>query len=287
MKVLSKIQMIKRIIISANILIVSLTAKAQDKESSLRQSESQLKEYFTVLYNSEKDQTIDSLNNLIIEIFSTVLKSKDSFAFKWDSLNMIGRLHSSDQKLNVYTWFVRNVKGSYSYYGFMQYNEGSRKKPEIRVYTLTDKSRGMKNPETLILSPDNWLGCVYFNIYVFTYRRDAYYTLLGYNFNNDFSDKKYIEQLVFDKKGVAVFGGEFQTEFQKVKRVILEYSSQLVASIRYDDKLQMIVFDHLSPFEPMFTGSYRFYGPDGSYDGYKFQKGEFLLRKDIDARNLQ
>ncbi len=277
----------KRIFIAAFIFAVSFTAIAQSIESSLPQTESGLKELFNALYKTENNQIGDSLNSLISEIFYRSLTIPESFNYKWDKLDMIGKLRSSDQKLNIYTWYTRNSKGNYTYHGFIQYNTGTKKKSEIRIYSLTDKSIGMKNPETLLLSPENWLGCVYFNIYVFTYRRDTYYTLLGYHFNNDFSDKKYIEQLMFTKNGDATFGGDFQMEFQKVKRVILEYSSQLVASIRYDEKLQMIVFDHLSPFEYMFTGNYRFYGPDGSYDGFKFHKGEFLLQKDVDARNLK
>jgi len=277
--------MIKKLFISAYFLSASFALSAQSVESSLFQTETILKNYFKSLYQSDNNQTTDSLNSLILENFSSALQSPETFTYKWDSLNMIGRLSSSDQKLNIYTWYTTNTKGNYSYYGFMQFNTGSKKKPEIRLYTLNDKSKGMKNPETLTLSPENWLGCLYFNVYAFSYRRNTYYALLGYNFNNDFSDKKYLDQLTFNEDGEAIFGGQFQTEYQKVKRVILEYSSQLVASIRFDEKLQMIVFDHLSPFESMFTGNYRFYGPDGSYDGYVFHKGEFLLRKDIDARN--
>jgi hypothetical protein len=267
--------------------VISFSAIGQSIEFEFMKTEKQLKESFTELYKSENDRTSDSLNNNIFDIFSTSLIIPESFNYKWMSLNMIGQLHSTDGKLNVYTWFVKNTKGVYSYYGFIQYNIGSNKKPDIRFYSLTDKTKGMKNPETLTLSPDNWLGCVYYTLYEFTYRRVNYYTLLGYNFNNDFSDKKYIEVLVFDKEGLPAFAGDFQLEFQKVKRLIFEYSAQLVASIKYDETLRMIVCDHLSPFEEMFTGNYRFYGPDGSYDGFKFNKGTFFLQRDVDARNAK
>jgi hypothetical protein len=277
--------MLKKLIISAYILSASFALSAQSVESSIFQKETILQAYFKALYQSDNNNTTDSINSLILKNFSSALQSPETFTYKWDSLNMIGRLASSDKKLNIYTWYTKNSKGNFAYYGFIQYNEGSKKKPKIKLYTLNDKSKGMKNPETLTLSTENWLGCLYFNVYVFTYRRNTYYTLLGYNFNNDYSNKKYLDQLTFNNAGEAVFGGEFQTEYQKVKRVIFEYSSQLVATIRFDEKLQMIVFDHLSPFESMFTGNYRFYGPDGSYDGFVFHKGEFLLRKDIDARN--
>jgi len=277
--------MIKSLSIALLLSVVSLNGMTQAAQLPFLSAELKLKENFSALYASETDKSIDSLNAVILELFSTSLENPQSFAYSWDSLNMIGKLRSPDQKLNIYTWFVRKSKDNYSYFGFLQYNNGSTKRPEILLYPLIDKSKGMKNPETLNLSPDNWLACVYYNIYEFNYQRETYYTLLGYSFNNNFSDKKYIEVLMFDKEGNAAFGGNFHSEFQTVKRVILEYSAQLVASIRFNDKLQMIVMDHLAPFESMFTGNYRFYGPDGSYDGYEFHKGEFLLRKDVDARN--
>lgn len=279
--------MLRKILIFCTSCFFSITATSQDNTFKFLKIENNLKECFTELYKSENDRITDSLNTVIFDVFSTALLIPESFNYKWKSLDMIGQLHSTDEKLNIYTWYVRNSKDTYLYYGFMQYNIGSKKKPEIRFYSLTDKTKGMKHPETLALSPDNWLGCVYYNIHIFSYKRVKNYSLLGYNFNNDYSDKKYIESLVFDKEGLPTFGGEFQLELQKVKRVILEYSAELVASIKYDEKLQMIVCDHLAPFEEMFTGNYRFYGPDGSYDGYVFNKGTFLLKKDIDARNGQ
>ena len=44
--------------------------------------------------------------------------------------------------------------------------------------------------------------------------------------------------------------------------------------LRYDDKLKMIVFDHLSPSKPSYEGKYQYYGPDFSYDGLIFEKGK-------------
>ena len=84
---------------------------------------------------------------------------------------------------------------------------------------------------------------------------------------------------------MPVFAGMIQMDLQKLKRVIFEYSSQVVMSMRYDDKLNMIVMDHLAPSEPILTNNYRFYCPDGSFDAFKFEKGVFVLHKDVDARN--
>ena len=70
-----------------------------------------------------------------------------------------------------------------------------------------------------------------------------------------------------------------------VTRFILEYSSEIVISMRFDPRLAMIVFDHIEPFQPILKGNFRFYGPDGSYDGFTFDNGEFIYQKDVDARN--
>ena len=55
--------------------------------------------------------------------------------------------------------------------------------------------------------------------------------------------------------------------------------------MRYIPELDMIVFDHLSPSRPEYAGDLRFYGPDFSYDGFKFIKGVWVLQSDLDLRN--
>jgi len=47
----------------------------------------------------------------------------------------------------------------------------------------------------------------------------------------------------------------------------------------------MIVFDHLSPSRPEFKDMHQYYGPDFSYDGLRFESGQWVLVKDLDLRN--
>ncbi len=100
-----------------------------------------------------------------------------------------------------------------------------------------------------------------------------------------FHIKSCLTCLTFDRKGHPVFGGDFVLEKKTVRRFILEYSADVVISMRYNPHLNMIVFDHLEPFQPIFKGNYRFYSPDGSYDGFTFDDGDFVFQKDVDARN--
>ncbi len=112
------------------------------------------------------------------------------------------------------------------------------------------------------------------------------YTLIGYHFNDRFSDKKIIDVLYFDKNQDAVFGKPvFNTEKGVQHRVIFEYSGEVVMTVRYNPDLKMIVYDHLSPIEPELAGHPRFYAPDFSYDGYKWKSGMWIHQSDIDVRN--
>ena len=55
--------------------------------------------------------------------------------------------------------------------------------------------------------------------------------------------------------------------------------------LKFDENEKQIVFDHLSPKSPQFTGQYQYYGPDFSYDALEFKKGKWVYIKDVDVRN--
>jgi len=58
-------------------------------------------------------------------------------------------------------------------------------------------------------------------------------------------------------------------------------------SLKFHEKKKknLIIFDHLSPTSPQLEGMYDFYVPDGSYDGFTWEKGKWIYIKDIDARS--
>lgn len=234
-----------------------------------------------------KSQERDLLNEEISVKFQKALSEVDGFYFKWNGLDKIGKVYSENNKLRIYTWYLQTKNDDYQYYGFIQYNNGKRKKgkEEILIYTLKDNSSNMKNPVNQSFIPENWYGSLYFNMKSFVHKRKVYYMLMGYDFNDSYSQKKILEVLTFSKKGEAVFSGNFDSDYEKQKRIIFEYSNNVAMSLNYNDRLEMIIFDHLAPLQPIFFGSYRFYGPDGSYDGLKFNKTIFHLKKEVDARN--
>ena len=103
-----------------------------------------------------------------------------------------------------------------------------------------------------------------------------------------FTSKRVIDVLYFDEQGNPQFGAPiFDNGKRKFSRIIFEYSAKVSMVMRYVPESDMIIFDHLSPSEPRYSNDYRFYGPDFSYDGFKFEKGRWLLYSDLDMRNAE
>ncbi len=269
-------------------LLLAVPLFSQETEFPLLiKAENELSQQFTMLYSLPDSPGRDSLNQVILSRFREALNSWDSFFFDWEKIKNVGIFRSQDNRVRVYTWYLENEKGLYTYYGFVQHLTGKKKnRQKVDVFGLLDHHNEIKNPET-VARPDtsDWYGCLYYGIHSFKKRKNNWYVLFGYEFNNSFSHKKLLDVLTFSRKGDPVFGGEFVLEKKTVNRFILEYSADVVSSLRYNPHLDMIVFDHLEPLQPILKGSYRFYSPDGSYDAFKFENGTFVFQKDVDARN--
>jgi hypothetical protein len=55
--------------------------------------------------------------------------------------------------------------------------------------------------------------------------------------------------------------------------------------LRYNERTEMIVMDHLSPIDPAYQDDRGNYGPDFSHDALEFQKGKWVLLENIELRN--
>ncbi len=190
---------------------------------------------------------------------------------------------SQDKLITVFTWGVP-YQGDMRYFGYVLYYD--KKSREGYFFQLKDKSDKIKHPEQKYLSPDEWYGCVYYDIRTFKYRRRRVYVLLGSDPDGKLLNRKIIEFLTIRPSGLPRFGYPVRNEFGRpVKRFIFEYNNQASMLLTWNKDLKMIVFDHLSPSKPKFKGLHQFYGPDFSYDGLKFVKGKFIYEMDLDVRD--
>ena len=263
----------------------SLHSQAPDL-SLLAEKEKTLSLQFTRLLEMEATHERTLLNDTIIQSFSQLLGTEPGFYYTWPDIKGIAKVRMDDGRLNVFSWHLKLNNGQYQYFGLVQRKEEKRGEVLVKVTKLTDRSEGLKQPAILELNPEQWMGALYYGGKAFVHRRHTYYILFGFDFNDSFSHLKIIEQLTIDRHGNLIFGGEFQQDLQSVKRVLLEYNAQVVSGLRYDPRLERIVFDHLAPMEAIFSGSPRFYAPNGTYDAFRFEKGRFDLEKDLHASNF-
>lgn len=260
-----------------------IAAYAQEDAAYLDmvRAEAQLKSMFDQLYEEEVPGSQLPLYNDIDSAFSAALQLPGSFEYKWSKLDQIGKLTSDDNQVKVFSWLYRVDMNDYRYTAFIQV----KNKKETEVFRLEPATDDQIHASDFVQAIDRWDGKVYYELVTKEYRRKVFYTLLGADFNNTRTSVKTIEVMSI-KRGKPMFrDDQFLVGGTVQDRIVLEYSADLSATVRYNKELDMIVYDHLVPLHPIYHGNFLFYGPDGSYDGLKFTEGIWVLEEDVDARN--
>ena len=257
---------------------------AQNTNITLTAFEDTLKKLGPKILKSKEDREKYNANEKFTEILERALNIENSFDYPFDSLITIARLIAPDKSFRIFNWNLPKLDGTFEYFGFIQaYHKRSK---TYKLYPLTESLSQITSPEDQILDHDEWYGAHYYKIILRKQNGKKYYTLLGWDGHDRLSSRKIIDVVYFPRGGRPKFGTPiFKMGKVVKKRVIFEYGSQAMMSVRYDEDNKMIVFDHLSPQNPSLEGQYHYYGPDGSYDALKYKKGKWILLKDFDARN--
>lgn len=274
----------RRAIAAGIFVLIAVMALAQEDRNYLDivKVEGQLKSMFDRLYDDPVPGSGMHLYHAIDTLFQEALMLPGSFDHNWDRLDMIGRLLSDDKQVKVFSWMYMASRNEYHYTAYLQVLD---RKGEAEVFRLQPVDSEARYSENFIQRTEEWHGKLYYDILTNEYKRKVFYTLLGADFKDSNSKLKTIEVFAI-QRGKPVFRGDQFLVGGTVKdRVVLEYSADLMASVRFNENLQMIVADHLEPLHPIYYGNYQFYGPDGSYDGYRFTEGIWVLEEDVDARN--
>ncbi|NJM14623.1 MAG: hypothetical protein HC896_03900 [Bacteroidales bacterium] len=238
------------------------------------------------LYASSKtvsDQGLkETYYDSVFFIFANALETKASFAFGFDSLKYMGHLTSQDNFLRVHSWNMPKSDGTHKYYCIVQVNQ----KKNYRIYSFTSTLGRQENIERKKVPYNQWYGALYYDIIKTKHQGQEFYTLLGLDLNDLYSNKKYIDIITVPDDYEPHFGEPVFNDGATVRpRVIFEYSSRAQMTLRYEEKLKMIVFDHLVPIAEQYTGDPRFNVPDNAKNGYKWENGSWVLHKDVDISN--
>ena len=236
------------------------------------------------IMNGENQAVKTEANNAFISTLQEVLQFERSFNYPFDSLKTISIKTSSDSKIRIYTWLLRKDNGNYQYFGFVHYKNKSKKRYEI--ITLNDNSENIRRPENEQLDNNNWYGALYYDIIYIKKKGRKYYTLLGWDGNNDISTKKIIDVMYFSGREKIKFGASiFKKGKTTTKRFIIEYNATSTISVKYEEKEKKIIFDHLIPMRKDLEGLHEYYIPDGTYNAMKYTNGKWEFKNDVAANN--
>ena len=244
--------------------------------------------YINLLTDSLQKLPIDSLrlklNAEISEKLNLLLVQSNVYSFKFDSLKRIGKVYSPDNKFRIISWNVPLLDGTHQFFSFIQINP--EKDSVCKVYRLKDGSRNTLRIYETRLNSNNWYGALYYDIIPVKTDKGIVYTLLGLRFNDLFTTQKVIESLYFDNLGSPMFGAPiFNYNNRTQFRVIFEYGINVTMSLRFDERLKMIIFDHLSPSSPLYTNNFKQYGSDFTFDGLKFDDGKWQYFPNVNFLN--
>ena len=193
-------------------------------------------------------------------------------------------LGTEQERMLVFTWNVELDDRTQRYGGWV-----ATAAPQSALgytFTMLDHDRDV-DPQDLgrMHRHDRWQGGLYYGG-ILTYDRNTpVYTLLAWDGADALTTRKWVET-VETRNGRVRFGApRFDTPDGLVKRVVLTYADAVQATLRIEEGLERIVFDHLEPEDPSFRGQYAFYGPTLNYDGLEWRKGRWYFSSDIAVKN--
>lgn len=209
------------------------------------------------------------------------LKEKNSFSFPFHQVNTISILYPPDSSFRIFTWQLYVDKDTYHQYGAIQMNSA-----DLKLFRLLDRPSNPNNIQNIQLNSDQWLGAVYYNIRQFDSPEGRRYLLFGLDGKSFFQKRKILDVLKFEN-GKPVFGAPVFVKnmenqpSETVNRIVLDYSAETTIRLNYDEHLEMIIFDHLIQKPSPFPGEDFTNLPDGSYEGYKLESGQWVYVEKI------
>lgn len=275
--------MIRKIFFLVLVLGAAQISFAQPQFSASQRQVLQAKE--DSLKALAKSLIVDSLtagrmrnDSLFVRTLIRGLQVKNSFYYPFDSVLGIGKVYAPDSSFRIFSWSLALDDFYSRQRGAIQFRtaDGS-----LKLIPLRDFSEFTAQPHDSLRTKDNWIGAVYYNIIKTEYSGTPYYTLFGFDDNTVRSNKKWIEVLHFDGRGMPVFGGvPFSFEKDSARRApqrrySIEYKKEASALVNYDPDLKVILVDHLVSESEEDDKPYTFI-PDGDYEGFKWEKGQWV-----------
>ena len=208
------------------------------------------------------------------KMIPTLVKSlqvKQSFDYPFTKLRSISIQYAPDSTFRIFTWQLFIDSDNYRYFGAIQMN-----REKLELFPLIDRSFDIDSPvRASALKNDQWYGALYYKIMPVNYEKKTAYLLFGYDQYSLYRRRKILDVLYFDDYNQPLFGAPILpvANNNTLSRLVLEYSAEAKVGLNYDERLDLIVFDHLIQMEGRF-GEGKINVPDGSYQAFKLEDGQ-------------
>jgi hypothetical protein len=225
------------------------------------------------------------LNEEFKNVLQEAISNKEIFNYPFDSLSKFMSTEiSPDGSFRIFNWNIElsNQRQHYECWILMK---------NLTLLKLTDFKNEIPEIEYASLDANSWYGALYYSIIPKERKNKTVYTLLGWDGNNMFSNKKIIESMTISKKNKIQFGVPiFKYPSGKTKkRVIFQYSKQSYMSLKHRQarKQDYLVFDHLMPPSPHLKEFADWYVTDLSFDAFQWNENQWDFKRDFDAKSLK
>ncbi|MBI2730193.1 MAG: hypothetical protein HYX40_05480 [Sphingobacteriales bacterium] len=258
--------------------ITTAQSPAQADLKELKTKEDSLKRYGYDMVNGRDAAVRFRADSVFIKTLVRALKIKNSFRFPFDSLQTISRIYAPDSTFRIFTWQIEKDESFNRQHGAIQMKttDGS-----LKLFPLIDRSDIINSPYDTSMNNLWWIGNIYYRMILKESNGKKYYTLIGYDEYTMKVTRKWIDVLTFTEKGEPVFGEpifsfkEDSVPKQNQNRFSLEFKKDGRARVQYDDDMDMILFDHLISETDEPQKKYTLI-PDGDYEGFKWQNGQWV-----------
>ncbi|TWI85457.1 hypothetical protein IQ13_0619 [Lacibacter cauensis] len=263
-------------------IFVAVTASAQKltpvELKQFRLREDSLKKFgYEIVRGKDAAVRFRSDSNFTRILVRAIIQDK-SFQYPFDSLKTISKIYSEDSSFRIFTWQVVKDDDYCRQKGFIQFRNP---KGAEKFIPLRDADQFITNDVDTIANNMWWIGAVYYRIVEKEFNGKKYYTLFGYDENDTRTTRKWLDVMWFDENEKPVFGKQGAFSFAQdsvpkpaTNRFLLEYKKDGRARVQYDEEMDMIIFDHLVS-ETSEPGKKYTLIPDGDYEGFKWENGQW------------
>jgi hypothetical protein len=260
-------------------------SKGSETDTLLMRKETEINVILTNLRSAKDNKTRAVYNTELRKELSALLTNPDVLDYPFRQWATMSTIVSPDGEFRLFNWNVESDEGVHSHYCYLVKKNTSE--ANLVVELKEDKFTISPRPEET-LTADHWYGALYYNIVPVKKGNKTLYTIFGYSGNDRSTNRKLLDVFYFKGKSLRIGYPLFQEapgSQHLLRRVFFEYSEAAIMTVRMNENLGAIVFDHLVPENPQLDGIFDYYIPDMTYDGYKWENGIWVYYEDIIAYN--